>query len=126
MQSTLANEINSIMDLMKEVDLCEKETSLAKEEASEAGLDTLAKVKDLKEMLKYAEEANNMVKLFMSITSLQNLDSNLTTVVIFCSMLVRYMVKSPYWPLKPKNCSLDFILCLNEGTTLWQSSKRCS
>ncbi|CAA7398513.1 unnamed protein product [Spirodela intermedia] len=59
-KNVMVSEIESIVDLMKQVDLCEKEANLAKEEASKAGLDILAKVEDLKEMLKHAKEANNM------------------------------------------------------------------
>lgn len=62
----MVSEIESIVDLMRQVDLCEKEASLAKEAASKAGLDILAKVEDLKEMLKHAKEANNMVQYSVS------------------------------------------------------------
>ncbi|XP_078445171.1 uncharacterized protein LOC144714325 [Wolffia australiana] len=56
----IASEVESILDLARETDTREKEASLAKEEASKASLDILPKVEDLKEMLKHAEEANNM------------------------------------------------------------------
>uniref|UniRef100_A0A1D1XY56 CUE domain-containing protein n=1 Tax=Anthurium amnicola TaxID=1678845 RepID=A0A1D1XY56_9ARAE len=59
-KTTLVSAMESIVDMMNEVDLREKEANMAKEAASKAGLDILAKVEDLKEMLKHAKEANSM------------------------------------------------------------------
>ncbi|MQM19534.1 hypothetical protein Taro_052540, partial [Colocasia esculenta] len=60
LQNTLVSAMESVVDMMEEVNLHEKEANLAKEAASKAGLDILEKVEDLKEMLKHAKEANNM------------------------------------------------------------------
>ncbi|XP_078445076.1 uncharacterized protein LOC144714249 isoform X2 [Wolffia australiana] len=56
----IASEVESILDLARETETREKEAGLAKEEACKASFDILAKIEDLKEMLKHAEEANNM------------------------------------------------------------------
>ena len=61
MQKTLFLAMESIMNMMRKVELEEKEAELAKEEASRGGLDILNKVEDLKHMLKHAKEANDMV-----------------------------------------------------------------
>jgi len=49
------------MNLMREVELQEKEAEKAKEDASIGGFDTLDKVEELKKMLEHAKEANDMV-----------------------------------------------------------------
>lgn len=49
------------MNKMREVELQEKIAEQAEEEAVSAGLETLAKVEQLKQMLAHAKEANDMV-----------------------------------------------------------------
>lgn len=49
------------MNMMRQVELQEKIAELAKEEAARAGMDILSKVEELKQMLKHAKEANDMV-----------------------------------------------------------------
>lgn len=53
--------MESLISLMREVELQEKAAEQAKEEAAIGGLDILRRVEDLKEMLKHAKEANDMV-----------------------------------------------------------------
>lgn len=55
------------MNLMKEVELEEKDAEKSEEEAARGGIDTLEKVGDLKKMLKHAKEANDMVMLLLLI-----------------------------------------------------------
>ncbi|CAB77773.1 hypothetical protein [Arabidopsis thaliana] len=57
---TLFTVMESIMNLMREVELQEKEAEKAKEDASIGGFDTLDKVEELKKMLEHAKEANDM------------------------------------------------------------------
>ncbi|PPR91197.1 hypothetical protein GOBAR_AA29493 [Gossypium barbadense] len=52
--------MQSIMDLMKEVELQEAAAEQAKEEAARGGMDILVKVEELKQMLPHAKEANDM------------------------------------------------------------------
>lgn len=51
------------MNLMREVELKEKEAEKAKEDAARGSVDTLDKVEELKKMLDRAKEANEMVNL---------------------------------------------------------------
>lgn len=60
-QIALRSSKDSLISLMKEVELKENSVEQAKEEAARAGLDTLARVNDLKQMLERAKEANYMV-----------------------------------------------------------------
>lgn len=53
--------MQSVMDLMREVELDEEDAEQAKEEAARGGLDILVKVEELKKMLAHAKEANDMV-----------------------------------------------------------------
>ncbi|PPE02820.1 hypothetical protein GOBAR_DD00133 [Gossypium barbadense] len=53
--------MQSIMNLMKEVELQEAAAEQAKEEAARGGMDILVKVEELKQMLPHAKEANDMV-----------------------------------------------------------------
>ncbi|KHF99960.1 putative methyltransferase C20orf7, mitochondrial [Gossypium arboreum] len=54
--------MQSIMDLMKEVELQEAAAEQAKEEAARGGMDILVKVEELKQMLPHAKEANDMMR----------------------------------------------------------------
>ncbi|KAK5813350.1 hypothetical protein PVK06_028799 [Gossypium arboreum] len=56
----LFQTMQSIMDLMKEVELQEAAAEQAKEEAARGGMDILVKVEELKQMLSHAKEANDM------------------------------------------------------------------
>ncbi|CAL5425282.1 unnamed protein product [Camellia sinensis] len=53
-------EMESIISLMREVELQEKAAEEAKEEAVRGGLDILTRMEDLKKMLQHAKEANDM------------------------------------------------------------------
>ncbi|KAK8291541.1 hypothetical protein V6Z12_D06G066000 [Gossypium hirsutum] len=57
----LFQTMQSIMNLMKEVELQEAAAEQAKEEAARGGMDILVKVEELKQMLPHAKEANDMV-----------------------------------------------------------------
>ncbi|XP_050237678.1 uncharacterized protein LOC126687241 isoform X2 [Mercurialis annua] len=59
-KKTLFLAVDSIMNMMRQVELKEKAVEEAKEEASCAGLDILAKVDELKQMLSHAKETNDM------------------------------------------------------------------
>ena len=61
MQKTLFQAMQSIMILMREVELQEEAAEQAKEEAARGGLDILVKMEELKQMLPHAKEANDMV-----------------------------------------------------------------
>lgn len=52
------------MNLMREVELQEKDAEKVKEDATKGGFDTLKKVEDLKKILAHAKEGNDMVTLF--------------------------------------------------------------
>lgn len=60
-QKILFQTMQSIMNLMKEVELQEAAAEQAKEEAARGGMDILVKVEELKQMLPHAKEANDMV-----------------------------------------------------------------
>ncbi|KAL1225091.1 hypothetical protein V5N11_033507 [Cardamine amara subsp. amara] len=57
---TLFTVMESIMNLMREVELQEKNAEKANEDAARGGFDTLDKVEELKKMLEHAKEANDM------------------------------------------------------------------
>nr|GMD26855.1 rab11 family-interacting protein 3 isoform X2 [Ipomoea batatas]GMD27904.1 rab11 family-interacting protein 3 isoform X2 [Ipomoea batatas] len=59
-KKTMFAAMESLISLMREVELQEKAAEQAKEEAAIGGLDILKRVEDLKEMLKHAKEANDM------------------------------------------------------------------
>ncbi|XVF32619.1 hypothetical protein REPUB_Repub17cG0098000 [Reevesia pubescens] len=59
-KKTLFQAMQSVMNLMKEVELQEEAAEQAKEEAARGGLDILVKVEELKRMLRHAKEANDM------------------------------------------------------------------
>ncbi|KAJ0250160.1 ELKS/Rab6-interacting/CAST family protein [Hirschfeldia incana] len=57
---TLFIVMESIMNLMREVELQEKDAEKVKEDATRGGFDTLKKVEDLKKILAHAKEGNDM------------------------------------------------------------------
>lgn len=59
-KKTLFSAMESVMDMMKEVEEQEKAAEVAKEEAAMGGLDIFSKVEELKKMLAHAKEANDM------------------------------------------------------------------
>ncbi|XVF21809.1 hypothetical protein REPUB_Repub12eG0122000 [Reevesia pubescens] len=59
-KKTLFQAMQSIMNLMREVELQEEAAEQAKEEAARGGFDILIKVEELKQMLPHAKEANDM------------------------------------------------------------------
>lgn len=60
-QRSLFTAMESVINMMREVELQEKAAEQAKEEAAKGGLDILVKVEELKQMLAQAKEANDMV-----------------------------------------------------------------
>lgn len=61
-QKTLFSALESIMNMMKEVELQERAAEQAKVEAAMGGVDILVKVEVLKQMLAHAKDANDMVR----------------------------------------------------------------
>lgn len=59
-KKTLFSAMESVMNLMREVELQEKAAEEAKAEATSGGLDILYKVGELKQMLTHAKQANDM------------------------------------------------------------------
>ncbi|CAA3006179.1 rab11 family-interacting 3 isoform X1 [Olea europaea subsp. europaea] len=59
-KKTLFSVMESVIGLMKEVELKEKDAEQAKEEAAKGGFDILSRAEDLKKMLQHAKEANDM------------------------------------------------------------------
>ncbi|CAF1702682.1 hypothetical protein HID58_053040 [Brassica napus] len=59
-KKTLFIVMESIMNLMREVELQEKDAEKVKEDATRGGFDTLKKVEDLKKILAHAKEGNDM------------------------------------------------------------------
>ncbi|XP_010522693.1 PREDICTED: uncharacterized protein LOC104801219 [Tarenaya hassleriana] len=59
-KKTLFAVMESVMNLMREVEVQEKDAEKAKKESALGGLDTLNKVEELKKMLEHAREANDM------------------------------------------------------------------
>lgn len=64
-QKTLFSAMESVIIMMKEVELKEKTAELAKMEAAEGGADILDRVEELGQMVKLAKEANEMVLLLL-------------------------------------------------------------
>ena len=60
-QKALFSSMDSVISLMREVELQEEAAQQAKEEAVRGGLDILGRVQDLKQMLQHAKDANSMV-----------------------------------------------------------------
>lgn len=61
MQKTLFSSMESLIKLMREVELQEKAAEQAKMEAALGGSEILIGVEELKKMLLHAKEANDMV-----------------------------------------------------------------
>ncbi|KAL2540604.1 hypothetical protein Adt_01582 [Abeliophyllum distichum] len=59
-KKTLFSVMESVISLMKEVELKEKDAEQAKEEAAKGGFDRLNRTEDLQKMLQHAKEANDM------------------------------------------------------------------
>ncbi|KAK9281754.1 hypothetical protein L1049_004659 [Liquidambar formosana] len=59
-KKTLFSAMESVINMMREVELKEKAVEQAKGEAARGGLDILTKVEELKKMLGHAKEANDM------------------------------------------------------------------
>ncbi|RIA04111.1 hypothetical protein BRARA_K01691 [Brassica rapa] len=59
-KKTLLAVMDSVTNLMKEVELEEKDAEKSELEAARGGLDTLEKVEEFKKMLKHAKEANDI------------------------------------------------------------------
>ncbi|ESQ36601.1 hypothetical protein EUTSA_v10007330mg [Eutrema salsugineum] len=59
-KKTFLTVMESVMNLMKEVELQEKDAEKSEENAARGGLDTLEKAEELKKMLEHAKEANDM------------------------------------------------------------------
>lgn len=61
MQKTLASALESVINMVKAVELCEERAKQAKEEVIMAGQDILTEVEDLKQMVKHAQKSNDKV-----------------------------------------------------------------
>lgn len=61
MQKTLFSSMESLINLMREVELQEKAAEQANMEAARGGSDILVRVEEYKAMLVHAKEANDMV-----------------------------------------------------------------
>ncbi|KAF2547556.1 hypothetical protein F2Q70_00019263, partial [Brassica cretica] len=59
-KKTLLAVMDSVTNLMKDVELEEKDAEKSESEAARGGLDTLEKVEEFKNMLKHAKEANDI------------------------------------------------------------------
>ena len=59
-KKALFSSMDSVLSLMREVELQEEAAEQAKEEAVRGGLDILDRVQDLKQMLQHAKDANSM------------------------------------------------------------------
>ncbi|CAI9774352.1 unnamed protein product [Fraxinus pennsylvanica] len=59
-KKTMFSVMESVISLMKEVELKEKDAEQAKEAAAKGGFDILSRAEDLKKMLQHAKEANDM------------------------------------------------------------------
>ncbi|KAL3517550.1 hypothetical protein ACH5RR_020139 [Cinchona calisaya] len=59
-KKTLLSAVETIISLMKEVELQEEAAEQAKQDAANGGLEILKRVEDLKQMLEHAKEANDM------------------------------------------------------------------
>lgn len=66
-QKTLFSAMQSVISLMREVELKEQAAEQAKVEAAMGGTDILVKTEELKQMLQQAEEANAMVVFLLLI-----------------------------------------------------------
>ena len=60
-QKTLFTAMESVIAMMREVELEEKAVDRIREEAASGGQDIMVKVEELKQMLAHAKDANDMV-----------------------------------------------------------------
>ncbi|KAM1343982.1 hypothetical protein PS2_008028 [Malus domestica] len=60
-KKTLFSAMESVISMMREVEVQEKAVDIVQEEASRGGLDIMVKVEELKQMLAHAKDANDMV-----------------------------------------------------------------
>lgn len=58
--------MESVLSLMREVEICEKAASEAKVDAARGGVDIFDKIEELKQMVAQAKEANDMVLQFLT------------------------------------------------------------
>ncbi|KAM1714050.1 hypothetical protein ACFX1X_024959 [Malus domestica] len=58
---TLFSAMESVINMMREVEVQEKAVDIVQEEASRGGLDIMVKVEELKRMLAHAKDANDIV-----------------------------------------------------------------
>ncbi|KAM1539483.1 hypothetical protein FF1_004185 [Malus domestica] len=56
----LFSAMESVINMMREVEVQEKAVDIVQEEASRGGLDIMVKVEELKQMLAHAKDANDM------------------------------------------------------------------
>ena len=61
LQKTLFSAMESVISMMREVEVQEKEVDIVQKEASRGGLDIMVKVEELKQMLAHAKDGNDMV-----------------------------------------------------------------
>ncbi|KAM1822559.1 hypothetical protein ACFX1X_024959 [Malus domestica] len=61
LQKTLFSAMESVINMMREVEVQEKAVDIVQEEASRGGLDIMVKVEELKRMLAHAKDANDIV-----------------------------------------------------------------
>nr|XP_017191365.1 uncharacterized protein LOC103449032 isoform X3 [Malus domestica]XP_028945027.1 uncharacterized protein LOC103449032 isoform X4 [Malus domestica]XP_028945028.1 uncharacterized protein LOC103449032 isoform X5 [Malus domestica] len=59
-KKTLFSAMESVISMMREVEVQEKAVDIVQEEASRGGLDIMVKVEELKQMLAHAKDANDM------------------------------------------------------------------
>ncbi|KAM1150693.1 hypothetical protein ACFX2I_031140 [Malus domestica] len=60
-KKTLFSAMQSVISMMREVEVQEKEVDIVQEEASRGGLDIMVKVEEFKQMLAHAKDGNDMV-----------------------------------------------------------------
>lgn len=63
MQKNLFKAMESVMSMMREVEIQERAAKEAKAEAARGGLDIFVKMDELKQMLAHAKETNDMVTI---------------------------------------------------------------
>lgn len=65
LQKTLFSTMESVVSMMREVELKEQVAGKAKEDSFKEDTDVLDKVEELKQMLQNAKEANDMVVILL-------------------------------------------------------------
>lgn len=95
MQDALVSAMNSIVDLTKDVESKEKAAEEVKEEANRSCSDIFAKVDELKQALRRAKEANDMVVSLVLVNCFTLIITCVCIYVFFfffwVSMLEKYM-----------------------------------